>query len=214
MKGLDVAIDTLEDEPPPLAGAPASRRFWPASPAASAGCSASARSPIELPVTTTLMLRAIAEIARHQGEDLSTLEARLACLEVFAYGAKRTDETYRRRLLRRARADQQISPPTSRRCSLERGAIDASAPVVASLVTEIVVALRHRGVRQGRGRRGADHRRASAAPPSMSSSWITSSGSRRAISPCAGWSAPMAAPMFASIMPTLAAHARLPSIAG
>ena len=34
--------------------------------------------PIELPVTTTLMLRAIADIARHHGEDLSTLEARLA----------------------------------------------------------------------------------------------------------------------------------------
>ena len=32
------------------------------------------------------MLRAIADIARHQGEDLSTLEARLACVEVFALG--------------------------------------------------------------------------------------------------------------------------------
>ncbi len=28
--------------------------------------------PVELPVTTTLMLRAIADIARHNGEDLST----------------------------------------------------------------------------------------------------------------------------------------------
>ena len=43
--------------------------------------------PIELPVTTTLMLRAIADTARHQGEDLTQLEARLACLEVFALGA-------------------------------------------------------------------------------------------------------------------------------
>jgi hypothetical protein len=45
--------------------------------------------PIELPVTTTLMLRAIADIARHSGEDLSTLDARLACVEVFALGAPR-----------------------------------------------------------------------------------------------------------------------------
>ena len=36
------------------------------------------------------MLRAIADIARHHGEDLSTLEARLACVEVFALGAPKT----------------------------------------------------------------------------------------------------------------------------
>ncbi len=38
----------------------------------------------ELPLTTILMLRRIADIARRNGEDLSTPEARLACLEVFA----------------------------------------------------------------------------------------------------------------------------------
>lgn len=44
--------------------------------------------PVELPVTTTLMLRAIADIARDNGEDLSQLEARLACLQVFALGGR------------------------------------------------------------------------------------------------------------------------------
>lgn len=43
---------------------------------------------VELPVTTTLMLRAIADIARAQGEDLTQLEARLACIEVFALGGR------------------------------------------------------------------------------------------------------------------------------
>ncbi len=38
----------------------------------------------ELPVTTLLMLRRIAEIARRNGEDLSDPDTRLACLEVFA----------------------------------------------------------------------------------------------------------------------------------
>lgn len=41
---------------------------------------------LELPVTTTLMLRSIAEIARAEGEDMTRPEARLACLEVFALG--------------------------------------------------------------------------------------------------------------------------------
>ena len=62
--------------------------------------------PIELPVTTTLMLRAIADIARHHGEDLSTLEARLACVEVFALRRVRRHAQDRRRLLRLACADQ------------------------------------------------------------------------------------------------------------
>jgi hypothetical protein len=42
--------------------------------------------PIELPITTTIILRSIADIARSEGEDLLTPEARLACLEVFAMG--------------------------------------------------------------------------------------------------------------------------------
>lgn len=46
--------------------------------------------PMELPVTTTLMLRAIADIARHNGEDLSQIESRLACLQVFGLGARTT----------------------------------------------------------------------------------------------------------------------------
>lgn len=41
---------------------------------------------VDLPLSTTLMLRSIAEIARAEGEDLSHPEARLACLEVFALG--------------------------------------------------------------------------------------------------------------------------------
>lgn len=45
---------------------------------------------LELPVTTTLMLSAIADIARSEGEDLDTVETRLACMEVFALGG-RTD---------------------------------------------------------------------------------------------------------------------------
>lgn len=41
---------------------------------------------VELPITTVLMLKSIADIARSQGEDLSSPEARLACIEVFALG--------------------------------------------------------------------------------------------------------------------------------
>src|ERR1700756_736825 len=42
---------------------------------------------VELPVTTTVMLHSIAEIARSYGEDLSKPENALACLEVLAFGS-------------------------------------------------------------------------------------------------------------------------------
>ena len=46
---------------------------------------------LELPVTTGLMLSSIVEIARREGEDLSSMDTRLACMAVFALGG-RTDE--------------------------------------------------------------------------------------------------------------------------
>ncbi len=42
---------------------------------------------VELPVTTTLMLRSIADIAQAQGENLMDPEARLECVKVFAFGS-------------------------------------------------------------------------------------------------------------------------------
>jgi hypothetical protein len=47
--------------------------------------------PVELPASTVVILRSIADIARAEGHDLSLLETRLACLEVFALGGGRTD---------------------------------------------------------------------------------------------------------------------------
>jgi hypothetical protein len=93
--------------------------------------------PIELPITTTLMLRSIAEIARDEGEDLKKLEALLACLEVFALGGRGPDDKadvdyYAVRMV--------LTRLTSEMAALllERGAVNASSPIVAKLVGEIV----------------------------------------------------------------------------
>jgi hypothetical protein len=50
---------------------------------------------LELPVSTTIMLRSIAEIARSEGEDPQIIDTKLACLTVFALGgrAKNDDAT-------------------------------------------------------------------------------------------------------------------------
>jgi EcsC protein family len=92
---------------------------------------------VELPVTTTIMLRAIADIARHNGEDLATLEARLACLQVFALGARgaavRGDLGYFA-----ARALMTRLTGNAAAYVVERGAAELSGAMVNSLVAEIV----------------------------------------------------------------------------
>lgn len=82
------------------------------------------------------MLRSIAEIARHHGEDLSSLESRLACVEVFALGmpnsGRRTDFGYyaSRALLSRLAGDTSAT-------LIERGIANLSGPAAGSLIAEI-----------------------------------------------------------------------------
>ena len=47
---------------------------------------------VDIPVTTTLMLRSIAEIAHEHGEDIASEEGRRACLEVLAQGGPKTED--------------------------------------------------------------------------------------------------------------------------
>jgi hypothetical protein len=144
LKSLNLAIKSIE---------PTSRRLpsvWRASLLAGitggvSGFFGSAVLAIELPVTTTLMLRAIAELARHNGEDLSTLEARLACVEVFALGRdsgrKRMDVGYYATRALLNRLTQNVSALLIERgvaTSASSAASAASSTVVNSLVTEIV----------------------------------------------------------------------------
>jgi hypothetical protein len=55
---------------------------------AAGGAFGFAALPIELPASTVVMLRAIADIAKAEGEDLHDPQVALACLEVFALGSR------------------------------------------------------------------------------------------------------------------------------
>jgi hypothetical protein len=46
----------------------------------------------DLPITTCLMMRSIAEIARSHGEDLASAGTRQACIEVFAFGGPEIED--------------------------------------------------------------------------------------------------------------------------
>lgn len=47
---------------------------------------------VELPISTTIMLRSIADIARSEGFDLAEFETKMACIEVFSFGGPAKDD--------------------------------------------------------------------------------------------------------------------------
>ncbi|WP_233828164.1 EcsC family protein [Paraburkholderia sp. ZP32-5] len=48
--------------------------------------------PVELPVTTTLMFRSICDIARSEGEDLTSIDTQLQCLTVLGMGGTSSED--------------------------------------------------------------------------------------------------------------------------
>jgi hypothetical protein len=90
-KGLDVALGVALRT---LGGRPGGKRAaWLHRAAivaagAAGGAAGLAGLAVELPVSLAVILRAIADAASAEGEDLSRVEARLECLSVFSYGAR------------------------------------------------------------------------------------------------------------------------------
>jgi len=103
---------------------------------AAGGALGLASLPIELPVTTMVMLRSIADIARSEGEDLADPETALACLEVFALDGRTEGEITEsgyfavRGLLARSVSE-------AARYIAGRGVVDESAPVLVRLLAVI-----------------------------------------------------------------------------
>jgi hypothetical protein len=85
-RALDAALKTIPAERPVPRHADRVHRILAGATGALGGFFGLAGLAVELPVSTTLMLRSIAEIARREGEDLGQVETRLACLAVFAFG--------------------------------------------------------------------------------------------------------------------------------
>jgi hypothetical protein len=87
-KALEMAVKTLGAR-----RGTSSRDGWHRIAAAVSGAAGGAFGlpalAIELPVSTTLMLRSIADIAAAHGEDPREVDTRLACLTVFALGSPR-----------------------------------------------------------------------------------------------------------------------------
>jgi len=93
--------------------------------------------PIELPVSTVLMLRTIADSARENGEDLSDPETRLACLEVFALGSRVETEDLASGGYFAVRAALAKSITQAAKVAAAHGLADKSAPALVRFMAQI-----------------------------------------------------------------------------
>lgn len=92
---------------------------------------------VELPVSTGIIFRSIAEIARSHGEDLQSPEGQLACLEVFAFGGasplsppdEPVNSAYLATRIALAQALRELTQMIT-----QRGAVSLGSPVATRLI--------------------------------------------------------------------------------
>ncbi|MDC0937011.1 EcsC family protein [Pirellulales bacterium] len=139
-KALDMAVTTLAGAD----GEPArprlkTHKLLAGLSGAAGGALGGVTVALELPVSTMLILRSVADIARSEGEDLSRIEARLACLEVFALDPGREnpvgDETELGYFAVRVAMARQIREASQ--YVLKHGLADKTAPPLVKLLTTI-----------------------------------------------------------------------------
>ena len=92
---------------------------------------------VELPISSSIILRSIADIARSEGEDITALQTRLACLEVFALGGRsdaddgsETGYFAVRAVLAKAVSDASKHIAT-------KGLTEKGAPAIARFITQL-----------------------------------------------------------------------------
>jgi len=105
---------------------------------AAGGALGLASLPIELPLSTGLMLRSIADIARAEGEDIRHPETALACLQVFALdgrGAEAAEFSESTYFALRGLMARSISEAA--RYVASRSLIDETAPALLRFTTQV-----------------------------------------------------------------------------
>ena len=133
---LRLALRTL-DLNAPAKSANRAHKLALAASGAVGGALGLAALPVELPISTTILLRSIAEIAREEGEDLSAPEAALACVEVFALGGQATGESAFESGYFAVRAALAKAVSDSARFVAAEGVAALPAPVIARLISQV-----------------------------------------------------------------------------
>ena len=132
---LTVALRTMRRSP--HAASQLLHKAFATASGATGGAFGLAALPVELPVSTIIMLRSIADIARSEGEQLSDPDTALACLQVFALGGRAgsTDASESGYFAVRGMLAKTVTEAA--RFVAERGVIQEGSPILARLITQI-----------------------------------------------------------------------------
>jgi hypothetical protein len=133
---LKLALRTIDMNRAPKSARRA-HKFAAAASGALGGAFGFAALPVELPLSTAILLRSIAEIAREEGEDLSAPQASFACIEVFALGGREEEEALFESGYFAVRAALAASVSDSARFVASQGLGAQTAPAVVRLVSQI-----------------------------------------------------------------------------
>lgn len=133
---LEVALRTLDHA---RTDAPANRwhKLAVGTTGAAGGAFGLAALAIELPLSTTIMLRSIADIARSEGEDLRGVDARLQCLQVLALGGRAAGDDAAETAYFTARAAMAKAVSEAARYLAQQGAVQHGAPAIVRLIAQI-----------------------------------------------------------------------------
>jgi len=92
---------------------------------------------VELPVSTTIMLRSIADIARSEGETVNKIESKIACIEVFALGGPGENDDASESGYFAIRAALARSVTKAAEFITEKGVAEEGAPALVRLIIQI-----------------------------------------------------------------------------
>jgi hypothetical protein len=92
---------------------------------------------VELPVSTTIMLRSIADIARSEGAPIGDIKTKMACIEVFALGGpgKKDDSVDSAYFTTRAALARSLMEATEH--LTEKGFVEQGAPVILRFILNV-----------------------------------------------------------------------------
>ena len=132
---LEVALRSMHQAP--RAGSQRLHKALATASGAAGGAFGLASLPIELPLSTIIMLRSIAEIARSEGEDLSDPEAALSCVQVFALGGRPGSADASESGYFAVRGILAKSVTQAARFVVERGVVEEGGPILVRFITQV-----------------------------------------------------------------------------
>jgi hypothetical protein len=133
---LDAALMTF-DKRGPLESSDIWHKIAATAAGAGGGAFGLAALVIELPVSTTIMLRSIIDIARSEGEDIRLAESKLACLEVFAFGGRTSKDDAAELGYFAVRASLAKAVSEAAEFIAERGVAKEGAPIIVRFISQI-----------------------------------------------------------------------------